>query len=61
MSSKKDTPPPRLSPQDEAVLKAAKEIAVKFIETGRLSLAAFDEAFPQIYRTIHDAVHKEKK
>ncbi|RJX31048.1 MAG: hypothetical protein C4525_12060 [Desulfarculus sp.] len=61
MSVKKETPPPRPNPQEEAVLKAAKEIAVKFIETGRMSLAAFDEAFPQIYRAILNAVRKDKK
>lgn len=61
MSAKKETPPQRLSPQQEALLKAAKEIAVKFIETGRLSVAAFEEAFPQIYRTIRDTVAKDKR
>ena len=41
---------------DEAILKVAKEVVVKFIEVGRLSPANFDEAFQSIYKTVHDAV-----
>jgi hypothetical protein len=41
---------------DENILKAAKEIVVKFIECGRLSPNAFPEAFQSIYRTIADTV-----
>jgi len=46
----------RLSPREEAYLKASKEIAVKFIETGRLSSAAFQETFSQIYRAVKETV-----
>jgi hypothetical protein len=49
---KKSESPERLSPRQEAYLKAAKEITVKFIETGRLSVAGFGEHFGEIYRTI---------
>jgi len=41
---------------DEAILKVAKEVVVKFIEVGRLSPANFDETFQSIYKTVHDAV-----
>jgi len=41
---------------DENILKAAKEIVVKFIECGRLSPSAFPEAFQNIYRTVEDTV-----
>ena len=41
---------------DEQILKAAKEIAVKFIQTGRLSPTAFPEAFPSIYQTVAETV-----
>lgn len=41
---------------DEAILKVAKEVVVKFIEVGRLSPANFDETFQGIYKTVHDAV-----
>jgi len=41
---------------DENILKAAKEIVVKFIECGRLSPNAFPEAFQSIYRTVEETV-----
>lgn len=41
---------------DENILKAAKEIVVKFIECGRLSPSGFSEAFQSIYRTVEDTV-----
>jgi len=56
MAKKQDMPPEKLSSRDEAYLRASKEIAVKFIETGRLSAAAFGETFAEIYRAIKDTV-----
>jgi hypothetical protein len=41
---------------DEAILKVAKEVVVKFIEVGQLSPTKFDETFQGIYKTVHDAV-----
>lgn len=41
---------------DDAILKVAKEIVVKFIEVGRLSPGNFDETFKEIYRSIRDTV-----
>jgi hypothetical protein len=41
---------------DEAVLKVAKEIVVKFIEIGRLSPANFPETFESVYRAVKDTV-----
>jgi len=41
---------------DEAILKVAKEIVVKFIEIGRLSPANFPETFEGVYRAIRDTV-----
>ncbi len=43
----------------EMVLRAAKEVAVKYIETGRLPLSNFEEAFATIYRAIDQAVPEE--
>jgi hypothetical protein len=43
---------------DENILKAAKEIVVKFIECGRLSPSGFPEAFQSIYRTVEDTVKR---
>ena len=41
---------------DEQILKTAKEIAVKFIETGRVSPTGFNETFKSIYKGIEEAV-----
>jgi hypothetical protein len=41
---------------DEAILKVAKEIVVKFIEIGRLSPQNFSETFESVYRSIRDTV-----
>ncbi len=37
---------------DEQILRATKEIVVKFIESGRISPSGFHEAFKDIYRTV---------
>ena len=37
---------------DEQILKATKEIVVKFIEGGRISPSGFHETFREIYRTV---------
>ena len=42
--------------QDEQILRASKEIVVKFIETGRISPTGFAEAFKSIYRTVDETV-----
>jgi len=39
---------------DEQILRVAKEVVVKFIETGRVSPAGFNETFKNIYRTIEE-------
>ena len=41
---------------DEQILRATKEIVVKFIETGRLSPTAFHDTFRNVYGTIRDTV-----
>ena len=45
---------------DDAILKVAKEIIVKFIEVGRLSPSNFDEAFKDIYHSVYDTVRSKK-
>ena len=42
--------------EDELVLKVTKEVVIKFIETGRLSVNSFDEVFRQIHSTVHDSL-----
>ena len=43
---------------NDALLKISKEIAIKFIEVGRLTPATFETGFPKIYKTIKDTVEK---
>ena len=37
---------------DEQILRATKEIVVKFIEAGRISPNGFHESFQDIYQTV---------
>ncbi len=46
---------------DEQILRATKEIVVKFIELGRLSPAGFNETFENIYNTIKETVKETGK
>lgn len=41
---------------DDAILKVAKEVVIKFIEVGRLAPGNFDETFRAIYHSVRDAV-----
>ena len=41
---------------DELILRATKEIVVKFIETGRVGPAGFKETFKTVYSTIEQTV-----
>jgi len=45
---------------EEQILKATKEIVVKFIETGRLSPTGFSDTFKNVYRTVEKTVKKTK-
>lgn len=45
---------------DEALLKVVKEIVIKFIEVGRLTIPNFDETFRQVYHTVHDTVRPDR-
>jgi len=42
--------------EDELALKVTKEIIIKFIEVGRLSINSFDEAFTQVHETVRDTL-----
>ena len=46
----------RKSSVDEQILRATKEIVVKFIETGRISPTGFPETFKAIYRAVDETV-----
>ncbi len=43
---------------DEQILRATKEIIVKFIEMGRLSPSNVHESFKDVYKTVNDTVKK---
>jgi len=45
-----------LKKEDELALKVTKEIVIKFIEVGRLSINSFDEAFAKVHETVRDAL-----
>ena len=47
--------------QDEQILRASKEIIVKFIETGRVSPTGFPEAFKAIYRAVDETVKQSAR
>ena len=41
---------------DELILRSTKEIVVKFIETGRVGPAGFQETFKTVYKTVEQTV-----
>ena len=43
-----------MASMDEQILRATKEIVVKFIEAGRISPTGFHETFTSIYKTIEN-------
>jgi hypothetical protein len=45
-----------MKPEDELALKVAKEIIIKFIEVGKVSVSSFDEVFRQVYASVRDAL-----
>lgn len=45
-----------LNKEDELALKVTKEIVIKFIEVGRLSLGSFDEAFTRIHEAVRGSL-----
>ena len=45
----------------EIALKISKEIVVKFIEVGRVSVSSFEETWNLIFKTILASLEKEDK
>lgn len=45
-----------MSAMDEQILRATKEILIKFIEVGRVYPVTFNDTFSNVYRTITKAV-----
>lgn len=50
-----------MSAINEQILRASKEIAVKFIEAGRISPAGFPELFKTIYFAVEETVKGKEK
>ena len=50
-----------MSSIEEQILRATKEIVVKFIETGRVSPSGFNETFRNIYNTVEEAVKDSRE
>ena len=50
-----------MASKDDQVLRTAKEIIVKFIETGRVSLAAFPDGFKTVYNAVKETVDQGEK
>ncbi len=48
--------PKALSPREELLRKAAKEIVVKFIEVGRVSPASFADTYNLIIDTLRQSL-----
>jgi len=55
------TGPAPTNVSDDTILKIAKEIAVKFIEVGRLTPATFDDTFKNIYDSIKQTVFRDER
>jgi len=47
--------------EEELALKVTKEIAVKFIEVGKLSVQSFEKGWNQIYRTVRGSLGKSEQ
>ncbi len=45
-----------LPPREELLLKAAKEIVVKFIEVGRVSPASFADTYKMVIDTLRQSL-----
>ncbi|MEW5722546.1 MAG: hypothetical protein AB1896_05540 [Thermodesulfobacteriota bacterium] len=48
-----------MTKKEELVLKAAKEIVVKFIETGRVYPSSFEENYRLVCQVVRDSIKDE--
>ena len=46
--------------ENELAIKVTKEIVVKFIEAGRLSVSSFQEVWADIHRAVTHSIEKTK-
>ena len=45
--------------KDELIMKITKEIVVKFIEVGRLSMNSFEDVWERVHRTVNQSLKPE--
>jgi len=45
--------------EDELSLKVTKEIVIKFIEVGRLTVNSFEEVWSNIHRTVRTSLNEK--
>ncbi len=50
-----------MNKKEEMILKAAKEIVVKFIEVGNITPSSFHDHFRNIYQTVEAAVKSSEQ
>lgn len=50
------TAPPEKPVSEDAILKVAKEVSIKFIEVGRLTPSNFNETFRDLYIGIKSTI-----
>jgi len=49
-----------MNKEDELVFKITKEIIVKFIEVGKLSVKSFEEGWKQVHQTVRDSLKESQ-
>jgi hypothetical protein len=45
--------------QEELAVKVTKEIVIKFIEVGRLSVSSFDDVWGQVHRAVRRSLEDD--
>ena len=45
-----------MKPENELVLKVTKEIVVKYIEMGQLSVSSFEKVFKEVHGIVGEAL-----
>jgi hypothetical protein len=56
MGRDREAPQPPLTAREELLIKAAKEIVVKFIEVGRVSPASFADTFKMVIDALRQSL-----
>ena len=50
-----------MNKKEELILKASKEIVVKFIETGRVFPSSFEENYKLVSRVVREAIQDDEE